>query len=408
MDVQIYWNEEKKGVIPYPSLPALRLLCEQHGIRTRWNAEEKKMELWEANLTEKKIYLEPGSSRAPRSSDSAQYETEILTQVQHFLAAMGAEVLLQQSPSAPQDHADVYIQCMVSRIKSINNPQSTLVLHSNHQNKRLLHSIQKELIRMGFNNKVKKRIDKRDSNRFINIHIHLPEAQKELLRQEYQEPIAIGLASGILRYFHEKYPLAILSSLPPDIHEIFMTTRPNIHPKPATQEAGLGPSPVSAEKYLIESKELKAEVFFDYTLLLPGTDDNRCLIWGNLYIKNTGTENLVNPLVCLRSTPADTIQLRGQILPPNMTETLSVQDFEGAKGWRYLEEDWFKKAQERGEFWICPIQSIQIPPGEMEVHAFQISVLKPQSEGTVTIEGIVSFQEQGLQFPANNRISLSF
>ncbi|MED4912172.1 hypothetical protein P9761_28880 [Brevibacillus centrosporus] len=156
-------------------------------------------------------------------------------------------------------------------------------------------------------------------------------------------------------------------------------------------------------------KRLEAEVFLDYTLFHSDLEHRPFLLIGNLYVKNTGTEDLINPIICLRVSPMESIKLGGQILPPNLVETMGVQSSSGIKGWRYLEDDWFSQAQERGEYWIAPIQPILISPKATEpFQNFQISIKKPENGSIVTVEAVVLFNEQEIHFPANNRIAISF
>lgn len=154
---------------------------------------------------------------------------------------------------------------------------------------------------------------------------------------------------------------------------------------------------------------LEAEVFFDYTLIHSDSEEKPYLLIGTLQVKNTGTEELYNPIVCLRVTPADSIKMGGQILPPKLVETMAVQGMNGLKGWRYLEDDWFTQAMERGEYWIAPIAPVSIAPKATEsFQNFQISFLKQDAGKAVIVEGVVVCNNQEVNFSANNRIAVSF
>jgi hypothetical protein len=156
-------------------------------------------------------------------------------------------------------------------------------------------------------------------------------------------------------------------------------------------------------------KRVEAEVFFDYTLIHSDSSERPFLLIGTLQVKNTGTEALSNPIVCLRVTPPDSIKMGGQILPPKLVETLAIQDSGGMKGWRYLDDDWFSQAQERGEYWIAPIQPVLIEPKSTEAFQnFQISFLKQPSGQAVMVEGVVLCNNQEVNFSSNNRIAISF
>ncbi|WP_103110759.1 hypothetical protein [Brevibacillus reuszeri] len=154
---------------------------------------------------------------------------------------------------------------------------------------------------------------------------------------------------------------------------------------------------------------VEAEVFFDYTLIHSDSEEKPYLLIGTLQVKNTGTEELYNPIVCLRVTPADSIKMGGQILPPKLVETMAVQGMNGLKGWRYLEDDWFTTAMERGEYWIAPIAPVSIAPKATEsFQNFQISFLKQDAGKAVIVEGVVVCNNQEVHFSANNRIAVSF
>ncbi|MBH8605669.1 MULTISPECIES: hypothetical protein [Thermoactinomyces] len=157
--------------------------------------------------------------------------------------------------------------------------------------------------------------------------------------------------------------------------------------------------------------EWGADVYFDYQVVVPDSDTDPYLIFGSMVMKNTGRSDLIDPIICLQVNPTEGAQLKGQIVPPKMADTLAVQGFNGdsATGWRYLEDDWMKKVKERGEYWICPIQPLRIAPGEMESFSnFQLSVPKPEKGRTITIQGILFFKDGNFQVPTSNRITISF
>jgi len=152
-----------------------------------------------------------------------------------------------------------------------------------------------------------------------------------------------------------------------------------------------------------------AEVYFDYTLIHSESVEKPYLLIGTLQVKNTGNVELKNPIVCLRVSPVDSIKMGGQVLPPKLVETMAVQGTSGLKGWRYLEDDWFAQAMERGEYWIAPIQPVTITPESTEsFQNFQISFMKQETGKGIVVEGVVLCNDQTVHFSANNRIAVSF
>ncbi|GAA3324603.1 hypothetical protein GCM10020331_053160 [Ectobacillus funiculus] len=113
--------------------------------------------------------------------------------------------------------------------------------------------------------------------------------------------------------------------------------------------------------------------------------------------KNIGTEVLRNPVICLRSTPKESIEITGQILPPNVAETFGVMSDAGTKGWKYMNEDWFEQTI-KGETWICPIQQMNLYPQQIEsLSNLQININLEEHE-SMLIEAFVFFREQELEF----------
>lgn len=160
---------------------------------------------------------------------------------------------------------------------------------------------------------------------------------------------------------------------------------------------------------VLEEARVEAEVFFDYTLIHTDSEERPYLLIGTLQVKNTGTEALYNPIVCLKVNPFDSIKMGGQILPPKFVDTMAVQGSNGMLGWRYLHDDWFAQARERGEYWIAPIQPVQIEPKATEsFQNFQISFLKQAAGQSVIVEGMVLCNDQEAHFFANNRIAITF
>ncbi|UII58058.1 hypothetical protein LS684_20740 (plasmid) [Cytobacillus spongiae] len=157
-----------------------------------------------------------------------------------------------------------------------------------------------------------------------------------------------------------------------------------------------------------EAKKSSAEIYFDY-IVLPNRKLERYSIKADLFIKNTGNTDLLNPKICLRMNPPDKIEIGGQILPPEMSDIFSIQGQNGAEGWKYMGEDWLEKAYETGEYWIETIQESTIPPGEsIMVEGMQFTLENLEEQETSTILGFVLFEEQGLQLNANNTIRIIF
>ena len=116
----------------------------------------------------------------------------------------------------------------------------------------------------------------------------------------------------------------------------------------------------------------------------------------------------MNPVICIKITPVQSASLQGQIIPPKMVSSLGTKSMSGEKGWKYVYDDWRQRIKTNGEYWISPIQVLQIPPGETTMFNFKINFEQPKDGKSITAQGFVYFQEEKKQFPSNNQISLSF
>lgn len=157
-------------------------------------------------------------------------------------------------------------------------------------------------------------------------------------------------------------------------------------------------------KPISELPESKAEAFLNYTLILSDKEENGWIVSGELLIKNTGIQDLFNPYVCFKVKPPERITLGGQIVPPNVVDTIGVQNSDTIN-WKYVDEDWYKKGKSEGIYWIAPTTPFSIGANETGVHRFQISI-NPEAEKNISIEAFVYFEEQKLQVQASNQISL--
>mgnify|MGYP001199616821 CR=1 FL=1 len=443
MEVEVYYGGQRGGAIPYADLPAFRLFCKQSGYQTKWDPKTKRLDL-NPGLTGKICVLAPAG--LPEGNADAQ---EIVRHVYAFLHGTGVDAVLVGKKAEVPKKWDVAIRLSVKELHSAAKPRLEIFHGDDERRKRLASILQTELKHTGIQCGIKAPKEARKIHPFLVVQLVVPKETELSQKKGYGEKLAFYLASGILRYFQEIQHISPVSYLSPHILEPFFHTllldrtegmrssgkserteaerhmettiilpqqtkpEPTATEQATETETATSPGQSVQDEELpapmAEDKRVHAEVFFDYTLFHSDLENRPFLLIGNLYVKNTGNEALYNPIVCLRVTPIDSVNLGGQILPPRLVETMAVQSATGVKGWRYLEDDWFSQAKERGEYWIAPIQPIQIAPGATEsFQNFQLSIRKPEEGNSVTVEGVVWFREQEIHFPANNRIALSF
>ncbi|MGG4441551.1 hypothetical protein [Brevibacillus fortis] len=456
MDVEVYYSGQRGGTMPYAALPAFRLFCKQNGFQLNWDSTNKRVDL-DSGLKGKVCVLFTGIS-----SGATAYEWEVLGNVQKFLSDSGMEVVLSQNNSALAKNTDVAIRFSLKEMRTLEKPRLIFFQSEDEKRQDLVKCLRTEMQQSGIPCHYKVLKNQKQPS-IVHIQLQLPLYTDVNNRKVYAEKIALHLASGVLEYFQNGLHIQPMAFLPPNILKLFYSTmlltsdkesKQVADEKPLaeeqstiqesdqpTNEASDSNSELSSEAnseadsereelLILAEEELleqvvtihpveevpehvdlrtSAEVYFDYTLIHSESIEKPYLLIGTLQVKNTGNVELNNPIVCLRVSPVDSIKMGGQVLPPKLVETMAVQGTSGLKGWKYLEDDWFAQAMERGEYWIAPIQPVSIPPESTEAFQnFQISFMKQEAGKGIVVEGVVLCNDQTVHFSANNRIAVSF
>ncbi|MGN7395440.1 hypothetical protein [Peribacillus frigoritolerans] len=407
MDIKVEVGDKGVGTIPYESLPAFTYLFRELGFEVQPDTENQKVQLSSA-LNGKRIVISSDYDVKYNTFRKHLLERKVLEYIQTFLSACGAKVILMDEKNE-SERADFHVYFSLFGIPGIKEPILELVHNSKSANKKLLDIFQYECKRTGTKFKSNE-VVRSANNPFINIQIMYPVFTDEDFWGKLGEKYAMSITIGILARFHESSPLSVLSLVPIEIFSnmFIHSEKTGINLEPAMQKEKRLPE---KKKFLLKkptiTKRKEAEVFLDYHIFIEELEErNKIKLIGNLHIKNIGTEVLRNPVICLRSSPSESIKISGQILPPNVAETLGVMKNEETKGWQYMNEDWFEE-MEKGETWICPIQSKHINPRQTEsLTNLQISVLQPEENSNIRVEAFVFFKEQDLEISSSNQISL--
>ncbi|WP_243292929.1 hypothetical protein [Bacillus sp. FJAT-47783] len=397
MTISLLFGNKTIGSIPYASVAAFRLLCEEMGLKTKVNISNRELAIY-SSLKGKTIVLE-----YEKNQDRGIHQ-EILSKTRTLLLQSGANIIINERLTTV-DEGDFSIQLSVD--SKVNN--KLMIMHNLYfPNQEVKFTLEKELIRFNIVHEFKRMPNQVPFPQLIIKGIDSYVKEEEVVHQ-----LSLSLASAILYFFLHRHPFSLLTCLPMELFNIqpmneslTKQTNEKVNTKKFKQED-------KAEKRIngftpLQSKP-SAEVFFNYTVYPFDKEEERLLTLGDLYIKNTGNINLYNPLICIKADPIEYVNFRGQIVPPEMAEALSVQGENEMTGWKYLDEDWFEKAKERGEFWIAPIKRIMIPPNESQVlRNFQLTLKKPDKKKQILIDGIVYFEDLQLHFRSNNRMTFSF
>ncbi|WP_211241940.1 hypothetical protein [Ectobacillus panaciterrae] len=333
-------------------------------------------------------------------------EWKILEHIQKFLSGCGAKVIMKND-QAVSVKADLHVKLSLLEFPSIKEPILELTHDSTSMNQNWLNLFRNECWKLG--TKFNSNQEVNQLVPYVRVQLKYPEINDELFWNRFGENCAIIVAMGILARLQGNSPLSFLSNVSFENFPILFGA--------SSSKKQMNDSLKKVKKDVLDDQKLtiekpskiirEAEVFFDYRLLIDKSDNKKIKVLGNLHIKNIGTEVLRNPVICLRSTSEESIKITGQILPPNVAETFGVMSNEGPKGWKYMNEDWFEQTM-KGETWICPIQQMNIYPQQIEsLSNLQINIFNLEEQESILVEAFVFFKEQGLEFAANNRVSIS-
>ncbi|UOE57355.1 hypothetical protein LIT38_10370 [Bacillus sp. CMF12] len=146
-------------------------------------------------------------------------------------------------------------------------------------------------------------------------------------------------------------------------------------------------------------KEYRCIGYFDYALHLYRNKASS--IKGTFFIKNTGLKPLENPHICIRFFPVGTANIKAYNLSNKKAGKNKVEP-----QWKFMDSNWSSSAKERGEIWICPINKMNIIPGNyVSINNFEI-LLQRETYHNIKIEAFVYFNEKEFKIRASNRIAV--
>jgi hypothetical protein len=151
---------------------------------------------------------------------------------------------------------------------------------------------------------------------------------------------------------------------------------------------------------------LQCEAFFNYTIFLPNReeDEEDVMIMGQFMIKNTGSQTLHHPLLCIRLEPAANARLGGKIAYHE-----HLAEIDTLEQWQFVHEDWKEKIRETGEYWLKPKHCLELAPGETLVFSnFELQMRESDIAQLMVAEGFVYAQELREGIASLNTISIHF
>ncbi|ERI05021.1 hypothetical protein [Aneurinibacillus aneurinilyticus] len=150
--------------------------------------------------------------------------------------------------------------------------------------------------------------------------------------------------------------------------------------------------------------------FFTYSVILPdnGEEETDVLVMGDFIVKNTGSEPLHAPMICIRISPAEAGTLSGKIRTNKRRSSFFIEA-NHANEWHYVGQDEVERKKANGEYWLAPNFCNELAAGEsLAFSNFTLSLSKPPEPNSIIVEGFAYFKEQSEGIFSLNNIVINF
>lgn len=386
MDFSLNYLKKVIGKVSYEEVTTFLYMCERNGVEANVNVYERKIELAPLGLIDKWVLI---------STVQDTFNRHLLFKIRNTLSQFGVQIELSNEDKGEMN--DFVLKLNFTNQEDSEDSVSVSVKKQGEKENEWVIPFQKHLNRTPISLNYEESVDQTISHTCEisgNVTYSSPQSKNVLLDQ-----LAIAISSSLFHKLQNRLPIEFIHW----ISKVY--TGENItQPHPLLNQQSKPVQQMHLNKEVVKG----VDVFFNYHVLIT-EKENQMLVSSDLIMRNTGTIALTNPKICIYIDPATTVNFRGQIIPPEMVEGLGVQGREQTKGWKYVHEDWFEKGVEDGEYWIAPIQTISIPPGEtIALSNFQCVIKIPKDRTEVTIDATVEFEEQTFNARSLNQMRFSF
>lgn len=401
--MEVYIGEKFIGTITEEAFPAFYYVCNEWGFQINLNQDEGKVVLL-SGLMGQQIFIFTDPELEQGAMRKELFERQILDAMKQRLLTSGVDMeSIENQKNASK--SGILLSLNVFQLPLLNQPVIELYHGTEkHESKKWIELIRRECHKAGVKPIVHE-LDRSEDSHTIKVNIMCPQMGETSFLEQVGERLVHILSIGLLSKLQHSLELSPLSIFPleafiPSLKQNTEKAQPVIAPPESEDKA----QPVPIERF--PEPFSSAEAYFDYHLLV-GEAMKSAQVFGILTIKNNGSTSLKNPYVCFRVTPAGSVNITGQILPPSTAKVQGVQTVDGTKGWMFMSDNWVEEAFEKGEYWVSPIQEVVLAPGEIiTMSNLQMKVTRSQSDKQIKVEAFVFFTEDHLEIAAHNKISL--
>ncbi|WP_214483315.1 hypothetical protein [Bacillus sp. SM2101] len=160
---------------------------------------------------------------------------------------------------------------------------------------------------------------------------------------------------------------------------------------------------LSAKNQLDNNEIVSVIPYFQYSVLLPKDQENTLKVFGSFVIKNIGTVEVNEPIICLLASPSNDILISGKI-----GEHINYDPHDNPyqlEAWDYVNDTLKSKVEDNGEYWLKPVITKKIRPEEQLSFAnFHISYHLNQKVPIFKVKAFFYSQELKKGVASTNQI----
>lgn len=413
MNLPLYLNGDLLGVTSLDNIAGLDIFCEQYGLTLVSSNNRLDITTYTSSPS---VYIS--------TNNNSKLSQELISLTKGFISSEGISV----QTGVENDTSELLLWIDVIESKPDKTP-FLLIEHPSSFNEQLKNLFIVELNRANIAYTLKE--NNIENHRYISRYLHF---KCYVLKDNLNlEKVALSIARAIIlfRYYNRRkrtignytsqamirgFVKSFLTEHSETETKRKQQNERQIDPPQQVEEESVRNS--NSDKLVIYSEmsnskialsEPKIESFFDYSVLLPRLDEDEIIIKAAFIIKNTGEEKVSRPIICFKIPLESDVLLQGQFLPPNLVSSLSTKGMDGDKGWKYVYSNWRDKIKSNGEYWIEPIQQLEIEPGDkITINGLSIYVKGAKKSKPLLLQAFVYLQDGKHRFSSNNSIAISY
>lgn len=144
--------------------------------------------------------------------------------------------------------------------------------------------------------------------------------------------------------------------------------------------------------------------YFNYSVILPITEENVLTVYGDFHIVNEASVSLADLIICFKVYPIGAVTFSGKISDPKF-----IKKTEGSLesiDWIFAREDWKKASLVNGEYWVKPIELSNTKIERISLKGWELTVPTNINTRKAKVEAFIYINKDASPVPSINKINI--